>query len=54
MGGAAADGVSCGAVPAAVDDFYHHVNKQWLDDPANAIPGEYSAVGDDMPVCDAP
>ena len=28
-------------VPAASEDFYNHVNKSWLDDPANAIPAEY-------------
>jgi hypothetical protein len=27
-------------VPAANEDFYNHVNKSWLDDPANAIPAE--------------
>lgn len=27
------------------DDFYMYVNKKWLEDPANAIPNEYSRWG---------
>jgi putative endopeptidase len=27
------------------ENFYLHVNKQWLEDPENAIPGDYSSWG---------
>ena len=29
----------------AQDDFYLHVNSNWLNDPSNAIPGEYPRWG---------
>jgi len=32
-------------VPAPQEDFYHHVNKRWIEDPANTIPPEYSTWG---------
>ncbi|VBB18938.1 peptidase M13 [Yasminevirus sp. GU-2018] len=35
----ASSNVRCG------DNFYLHVNKSWLDDPANQIPGEYPRWG---------
>lgn len=33
------------SIPSAGDDFYLHVNKSWLDDPANKIPGDYESWG---------
>lgn len=32
-------------VPTPQEDFYLHVNKRWLDNPDNAIPGDYSRWG---------
>ena len=29
----------------ATEDFHDYVNKQWLDDPANVIPDEYTTWG---------
>jgi putative endopeptidase len=34
------------------ENFYLHVNKKWLDDPANAIPSEYSRWGGFIKLCD--
>lgn len=31
--------------PSVGEDFYHHVNKKWIDDPENVIPAEYSHWG---------
>ena len=31
--------------PRAVDDFYNYVNADWLNDPKNEIPNEYSLWG---------
>ena len=33
------------SIPAATSNFYLHVNKNWLDDPANQIPSDYSKWG---------
>lgn len=33
------------SIPAATSNFYLHVNKKWLDDPVNQIPGDYSKWG---------
>lgn len=33
------------AIPMATCNFYLHVNKKWLDDPVNQIPGDYSKWG---------
>eukprot|EP01063_Lacrimia_lanifica_P002838 TRINITY_DN11531_c0_g1_i2.p1 TRINITY_DN11531_c0_g1~~TRINITY_DN11531_c0_g1_i2.p1 ORF type:complete len:738 (+),score=355.78 TRINITY_DN11531_c0_g1_i2:61-2274(+) len=32
-------------VPPPQEDFYQHVNAKWMNDPENAIPGEYSQWG---------
>ena len=33
------------SAPSAAENFYLHVNKQWLDDPQNCIPSDYSQWG---------